>query len=545
MSRKLKARSNEFLGVDQKVWIGLETGDYGDHATGNLVPEADGAIDFITGDVTFDIPREDSPSRSGRSVVARLSGKKTVEVKVDSYIIPAHPNVDGTPNLPPLHPFLLTVFGNVDLTDPNKIVYKLSRFNGNHCRLLEEATHYARLAVGVVFDSVTFSLAGDGKAQLSLEGFGQDAYIAGETQLAQDITGSEQLATKTMQSLDFVSVAGLGKDANLITVEYVDKDLPQYDGTVKTVVDGYNITVQCDALAMPDADAMILLLTDPAVQALINVPTLNTGAIGTDPQILQSKTNLEGGLGAYDIKVKEGHGIRFDQGSYIDIILEADGDTIINQRRYVAKVAAPPTTDLTGVNKDIITLHEGLPSDWDTAVPLTAATTGDYVIGHAPEQYEPITSEFALLGLKGGFDIIGVEENGCELISAEISMANNYTKKDFLYGTSKNCGFIPDKRREVNVKLDVLMNKETYTLYARNKQFLAEDLTITLEPQDIPGPSYADGKGRTFEFHFPKVEFNIPSIENPADGYVTLSLEGKALAPSSNQLDEEFTMTIR
>ena len=31
--RKLLSRSYEFLGVDQKIWIGLETGGFGDNAT--------------------------------------------------------------------------------------------------------------------------------------------------------------------------------------------------------------------------------------------------------------------------------------------------------------------------------------------------------------------------------------------------------------------------------------------------------------------------------------------------------------------------------
>ena len=78
----------------------------------------------------------------------------------------------------------------------------------------------------------------------------------------------------------------------------------------------------------------------------------------------------------------------------------------------------------------------------------------------------------------------------------------------------------------------------------QNKQFLAQDVVITLEPQDIPGPSYRETKGRTFKFTLPKVEFNLPNIENPADGYVTLSLEGKALAPSADRLDEEFKLEI-
>ncbi len=413
--RKLKARSYEFLGVDQKVWLGSETGGFGDDATGGLLPLAANAIDFITCDIKFDIPREDSPSRSGRSVVARLSGKKTVEVKVESHIIPGTP-VGLNPSLPPMHPLILSAFGEVDLSNPAEIKYKLSRFNGNSARIVEEATHYARLAVGVVGDKLTFSLPGDGKAQMSFEGFAQDAYIAGESNLVSD-----------------------------------------------TVIGN-------------------------------------------------------------DIEVTVGHGFRFEVDSLVDVIDGVDGNTIIVSARKVVAVVG-----------DIVTLDGA----------AFSATTGDFAIGHAPADYLPITAEYALLGLRGTFNVAGFPIGDCELIMAEIGLSNNYTKKDFLYGTDKICGFIADKRREVSVKIEVLLNKDTLSFYMRNKQFIAEELTITLEPQRIPGPSFSSSVGRTFEFYLPKVEFNIPPIANEADAYVTLSLEGKALAPDSNSLDEEFTLTIK
>lgn len=537
MGRKLKSRSDEFLGVDQKVWIGLETGGYGQNATGGLVPDVNGSVDFNSCNVTFDIPREDSASRSGRSVVARLSGKKTVEIKVESHIIPSDPDALGNPQLPPMHPLLVTAFGEVDLTNASKIVYKLSRFNGNSARILEESTHYSRLVEGVIANSLTFSLPGDGKAMMSMEGFAQDAYIAGETKLAQAITGLEQNAISTKQSLDFVAADGLEKGGNLVGISFIDKDAAGNDGIVKATKVGSEIIVQIE-VGVTDADAVIVLLTDVSIQELIKVPTVNAGFLGADVQVVEVISFLSGGLGAFDIIVEAGQGIRIEAGSYLDLVDETDGDTVLLQARKVIAVAAPPTSGFEGNNKDVITLD-------NTAGALPVVAAGAYVIGHAPESYSPITSEKALLGLKGSFKIGGGDLAGeCDLISAEISVNNNFTKKDFNYGTSKSCGFIPDKRREVSVKLDVLLTKDTFSFYMRNKQFLAEDVEITLEPQDIPGPSYASGQGRTFKFLLPKVEFNIPNIENPADGYVTLSLEGKALAPSADQLDEEFVLEI-
>jgi hypothetical protein len=527
--RKLLSRSTEFLGVDQKIWIGLESGGFGDSATGGLVPVDSDAVDFNNANVTFDIPRDDSPSRSGRSVVARLSGKKTVEATVESHIIPGNPDALGNPTLPPMHPLILTAFGEVDTTNPAEIIYKLSRFNGNSARILEEATHYSRLTVGVIADSITFSLPGDDKATISMEGFGQDSYIAGETELAQDLTGAEQLASLVVQDLTYTAVAGKGMLANLINITYI---VGGTAGSEVVTVAGNDIEVQIEDGV--STASQIETAINGSAAALLLVSVALTGA--DVAQAAATQAYLAGGLGPNDIKVAAGKGILFDVGSYIDIINAVDGDTITTQKAKVVAVNNSSVREtIVGQNVDIITVD---------IVPA-AAVVGDFVIGHAPETFDPITSENALLGLKGSLSIAGSTIGGCEMISAEITLANNYTKKDFIYGTGKMCGFIPDKRREVSVSLELLLSKETLSFYMRNKCFIAEDITITLEPQDICGPAYASSTGRTFEFHFPKVEFNIPPIENPADTYVTLALEGKALAPDSNSLDEEFTLTIK
>lgn len=530
MSRKILSRSFEFLGVDQRVWIGLETGGFGDDATGGLVPDDAGAIDFNTCNVTFDIPRDDSPSRSQRSVVARLSGKKTVEATVESHIIPGDPDALGNPTLPPMHPLMLTAFGEYDNTNPAEIIYKLSRFNGNSARILEEATHYSRLTVGVVMDSLTFNLPGDDKATMSMEGFAQDSYIAGETELAQALTGAEQLATLAVQDLTYTALIGSGINGNLINITYVGGGTA---GAEVVTVAGNDIEVQIEdgvstALQIETALNLVAAFTALASVAITGV--------GGNPQVIAAQDYLEGGLGTNDLKVATGKGILFEFGSYIDVIDVADGNTITTQKAKVVAVngSAIPGQP-AGPLSDIVTVD----------IALNAAVAGDIVIGHAPETYSPLTSEKALLGLKGSLTIAGANVGDCEMISAEIGLTNNYTKKDFIYGTGKMCGFIPDKRREVSVSLELLLNKETLAFYMRNKCFVAEDITITLEPQDICGPAFVTSVGRTWEFKLPKVEFNIPPIENPADAFVTLALEGKALAPSADQTDEEFTLTIK
>lgn len=412
MARNLLTRSKEFVGLDQKFWLILEDA-YGDASTITF-PAATDAIGHTTGTINFSIPREDSEYRSSRSVVTRLSGKKEVKWNMEAYIIPGAPDVSNQPTLPDAHPMLLTAFGQVDNTDPAKIIYKLIRTSLASFRMVEEGSHFARLAVGCVCDTITFTLPGDGKAMMKFEGFAQDAYISGESTLASAMTAS------------------------------------------------------------------------------------NTAVVAT------------------------GQGGRFEVGSYVDIIDKDDGNTV--------KAAGRKVTARSG---DTLTLS-------GTAI---TAVLGDIIIGATPNGFTAEGAENALLGLTGSFSTAALGSVDCQLLSAEIAIKNNYTPKNQFYGTSKICGFIADKRRAVSVKLDVLLTKDNFEFYTNNKTFLADDLTITLAPQDIPAPINS-ATGRTFTFHMPKVEFNVPNLEQPADGFVKLTLEGIALADSIDNTNTEITLQI-
>lgn len=413
MARDLKNRSPEFVGLDQKFWMTKETGGYGDQASGGLIPIATDAIEHTSGSLDFKIPREDSATRSGRSVVTRLSGKRSVKFSMENYIIPGTPDGSNHPTLPDSHLLLLSAFGICTETDVTKKVYSLGHASTTSIRVLEEGTHFSRLAYGCVVDALTFTLPGDGKAMMKSEGFGQDVKVAGESALAADSTASNTLTVAT------------------------------------------------------------------------------------------------------------GEGSRYEVGAYVDVIDQVDGST--------RKAASRKITAISG---DALTV----------AGSALTAVTGDYVIGAAPD-FTADSSENALLGLQGTFTTALLGTIDCQLISAEISLKNNYTQKDFLYGTSEICGFIADKRRNVGIKLEVLLTKANFAFYMNNKKFLADDLTITLAPQDIPAPINS-ATGRTWKFHFPRVEFDVPSIEQPADGYVKLTLDGTALATSTNTLDTEMTLEI-
>lgn len=217
-----------------------------------------------------------------------------------------------------------------------------------------------------------------------------------------------------------------------------------------------------------------------------------------------------------------GEGIRFDVGSYVDVIDQTDGNT---QKASARKITAIATDTLT-VDGAAIT-----------------AASGDIVIGAAPD-YTATSSANALLGLRGHFTTGLMGAVDAQLISAEISIKNSYAQKNFIYGSSEILGFIADKRRTISVKMDVLLTRDNFEFYQRNTRFIADNLTITLEPQDLPAPSFPTITGRTFSFIFPKVEFNVPVIEQPADGYIKLTLEGVALASSINSVNNEFELHI-
>lgn len=223
-----------------------------------------------------------------------------------------------------------------------------------------------------------------------------------------------------------------------------------------------------------------------------------------------------------------GEGARYDVGGYVDVIDKNDGNT--------RKLASAQIASISG---DAITCT--LPAAYTGAAPALAL--GDIIIGAAPD-YTPTSSVNALLGLRGTFDTdlfgMGVDLN---LIQAEISIKNNFTEQNFNYGVDYTTNFIADKRREVSLKLDVLLTKDNWEFYSKSRRFVAENIVITLGPQNLPG-QVVSGLGRTLTFTFPRVEFDVPNLEQPADGYIKLSLSGMALAQDINNPNNEMTLTI-
>ena len=148
-------------------------------------------------------------------------------------------------------------------------------------------------------------------------------------------------------------------------------------------------------------------------------------------------------------------------------------------------------------------------------------------------------SEDAMVGLEGELTISNISGLECNVLSAEVSINNNFTARNNIYGTEKICGFLNDQRREVMVTAEIQLDRDNYDLYRRSKNFETADVTLKLKPNNGDA-----ALGRTFTFNFPKVEFNIPSIERPTDGPIVLSFEGKCLSTDASTPDSEGTLTV-
>lgn len=532
MARDLLNRSNEFVGIDQRLWIKTETGGYGTAATGGLFPLAADGIEHVNAMIEFNIPREDAAHRSGRSRVVRLSGKKEAKFSYEGYIIPGEPS-SGDPTLPDAHPMLLSAFGSVDESDSSKKIYQLTRASTTSFRFLEEGSHFSRLAVGCVADSVTFTLPGDGKAMMKVEGFAQDVYSAGQSaaSLQSGTQASGQATITNFANLvsgtpDTIEVAGVVFTAQAGAASLGDAT---FQAATSNNATASSLATQINA--EPTASALV---TASALGAVVTITANTPGTGGNSLTLLYTDNDanigatvtgsgtLAGGVDSGNtITVQTGEGQRFEEGGYIDIIDKDDGSTRKAESRLI--------TDVTG---DVITF-DGAAVTFDE---------DDIAIGAAPD-FTADSSEDALLGLRGTFETGSFGTLDCDLLSAEISLKNNYTPKSFIYGTDSICGFIADKRRDVSLKLDVLLTKDNYDFYQRNKTFIADSVTITLAPQEIPAPINA-ADARTFTFRFSKVEFNIPQIEQPGDSYIKLTLEGVALASDINNVNDEFELEI-
>lgn len=400
--------SGREVGLTQDLWVSLETGGFGDEATGGLLPDATDVLEHLGFTLTYNQARENSEARSGRSVSTRLSGKKEVTWEGNFYIVPADPT-GSNPNLPNIHKFLYGLFGAFDnTTDPLELVYSFVPCTDLSLRAYVLGTQYSQLGIGLFTDTATFSFPGDGTAQATFGGGAQD------------------------------------------------------------VLDAYKGTLDAPTVAANDA----VLVT--------------------------------------------GEGKLYDVGSFVDVVDGTTGAVIAAAREITAIIG--DTLTLSGAAFSAVA--------GDLITPAVLASTGI------------LTSDNAMVGISGEVILDGSNLD-CNVVSAEISVANNFTPKNNIFGTDKICGYLNDQRREVSISMELEMDASVYEIYRKAKKFETADIKLRLKPNN--GDSAV---GRTFTFHMPKVEFDIPAVEFPADGVVVLSFEGMALSSDPATPNDEMTLTV-
>lgn len=241
---------------------------------------------------------------------------------------------------------------------------------------------------------------------------------------------------------------------------------------------------------------------------------LNWSGMGVEAYLVGIGKSTVDNNGANTITLQADEGKLFPVGSKVMLVLAdgetRSGDTPANMARTVVSVAG-----------DVVTLDGAVLADADGSA---AAVYLSY--------YEPPTSvaiDNPLTGLVGTFTSTSIPGNPC-IRSATITIANGHELVNYCWGhdAASNTIFVPASRLEVDVSIELSLNKHTAYLYNSITLFEAQDLLFKL----------GDAAGRHFEVNMPKVIFQVPSISVPENGSIPVSFEGKGYQQSLDQADE-------
>lgn len=241
---------------------------------------------------------------------------------------------------------------------------------------------------------------------------------------------------------------------------------------------------------------------------------LNWSGMGVEAFLVGIGKSTVSNDGGQTVTLQAGEGKLFPVGSKV-MLIESDGstrsaDTPANMARTVVSVAG-----------DVVTLDGAALADAD------GSGTPVYLC-----YYEPPTSvaiDNPLTGLVGTFTSTSIPGNPC-IRSATINIQNGHELVNYCWGHDAASGsiFVPASRLEVDVSIELSLNKHTAYLYNSITQFEAQDLLFKL----------GEAAGRHFEVNLPKVIFQVPSISVPENGSIPVSFEGKGYQQSLDQADE-------
>jgi len=202
---------------------------------------------------------------------------------------------------------------------------------------------------------------------------------------------------------------------------------------------------------------------------------------------------------------------RFEVGSVVMIVGD-DGVTV--SKGGLGNLTVVSIADATNT----ITLSE----------PVTTQVDG-YLAPWSPAYFGAIPNDNLRIAtdLEGSVSMDGGTSRIGEITGVEIGVENNLTDLDGYYGTDSNQGFIDGSRQEISVSLTLNLTVAEVRKIQLMKDFQTFDILIKV----------GSLTGQRMEIKVPRVIFNIPSIELPADGAVSLTFEGRALQTETGAMD--------
>lgn len=241
---------------------------------------------------------------------------------------------------------------------------------------------------------------------------------------------------------------------------------------------------------------------------------VNWSGMGVEAYLVGIGKSTTDNNGGNDVTLQANEGKLFPVGSKV-MLIKDDGVT------YSADTAANQCRTVTAVNGDVVTLDGAALADAD------GGSAAIYLCYFEPQGAVAIDNPQT--GLVGTFTSASIPGNPC-IRSATINIQNGHELVNYCWGHDAASGsvFVPASRLEVDVSIELNLNKHTAYLYNSITQFEAHDLLFKL----------GEATSRHFEVNLPKVIFQVPSISIPENGSVPVSFEGKAYQQSLDAADE-------
>ncbi|NBW11276.1 MAG: hypothetical protein EBR82_24920 [Caulobacteraceae bacterium] len=243
---------------------------------------------------------------------------------------------------------------------------------------------------------------------------------------------------------------------------------------------------------------------------------LNWSGMGVESYLVGIGKSTVDNDGGQTVTLQAGEGKQFPVGSFV-MLVEADGTT------RSADTPSGSARKVVSVTGDVITLDGAALADAD------GSGTPIYL-----SYYEPVMTgaegiDNPQTGLVGTFTSASIPGMPC-VRSATITVTNGHEIVNYCWGTDAAYGaiFVPASRLEVDVSIELNLNKDTVAFYNAVQQFEAQDLNFKL----------GDAAGRHLEIDIPKAIFQVPSISVPENGSIPVTFEGKAYQQALDAADE-------